>query len=153
MLNNRLKLGLIGVVILAVGIGVGRFSKPAEVVTEIKEKEVITYVEKKEEKKDVKITRTKTINKDGSSVETEVVEDKSNSSSNVAVASSREANLNQKTKNTAGLRLSALVLAKDLSVNEFEYGISASKRVIGNISVGVIVTERRTVGLSVGLDF
>jgi hypothetical protein len=151
--NNKIKLSLVCVGILALGVGIGRFSKPSEVVTEIKEKEVIKYVESKEEKKNIKTTKKKVVNADGSSIETETTEDNSSTSSTVSSSSTRESEFKQKTKNTTGLTLSTLVLARDLNVNEFEYGVAVSKRVLGNVSVGVVVTDKRAVGLTVGLEF
>jgi hypothetical protein len=151
--DTRVRFGLIGVCILAIGVGIGRFSKPTEVVTEIKEKEVIRYVENKDEKKNVKIIKKKITNVDGSSTEIETIEDTSSSHSHVSLSKDTQKEFKQTTKNNIGLTISALVLARDLTVNEHEYGVSVSKRIFSNISVGAIVTEKRAVGLTIGLEF
>lgn len=151
--DKRVRYGIAGLILIGLGIGIGRFSKPAEVITEIKEKEVIKYVEKKDEKKNVRVIKKKVTSPDGSVTEIEVMEDNSSSHSHVSNTSYKESDIKQTVKNTSGLTLSALVLARDMNVNEFEYGIAVSKRVFSNVSVGVIVTEKRAVGLTVGLEF
>jgi hypothetical protein len=151
--NKKIKLGLVALILVSLGIGIGRFSKPAEVITEIKEKEVIKYVEKRDEKKNVKIVKKKITNTDGSTIEVETLEDNSSSHSHISNTSTKESEYKQKVKNTSGLTLSALVLARDVSVQEYEFGIAVSKRVFSNVAVGVIVTEKRAVGVTVGLEF
>jgi hypothetical protein len=53
-----------------------------------------------------------------------------------------------------GLTIHAVIM-KDLkdSISPREYGIFVKKRVIGNISIGGLVTDQKTVGLSIGMDF
>jgi hypothetical protein len=151
--NKNIRLGLAGLILIGLGIGIGRFSKPTSIVTKIQEKEVIKYVDKKQEKKDVKVTKKKTIKKDGEIIEEETIEDRSSTNEEVVVSSDKETKKETQVKNDIGLRLSALVLARDLTVNEYEFGIAVSKRIFGNVSLGVIATEKKAVGLTVGLDF
>jgi hypothetical protein len=152
-MNKNVKLGLVGILLIGLGTGIGWFSKPTKVVTKIEEKEVIKIVEKKQENKDVKITKKKTIKKDGEVVEEEVIEDRSRTDTQVSSSSEREVKKEQEVVNNKGLTLSALVLARDLSVSEYEYGFAVSKRIFSNISVGVIATEKRALGLTLGLEF
>lgn len=151
--DARLKYGLIGLAALAIAFGAGRLSKPSKVVTEYKDKEVIVYKETKEEKKDVKITRRRTTEPGGKVTEEEVIEDRTSTETESTASSSREVNSKSQITNTAGLTLSALVLAKDSNLNEYEFGIAVSKRIIGNISIGAIATEKRQIGLTVGIEF
>jgi len=153
LVDNKKLLALLGLVLIAIGVGVGRFSKPTEVITKIEEKEVIKYVEKKQENKDVKTTKKKTIKKDGEVIEEETTEDRSKTSTDIASSSEKESKKEQKIINDSGIRLSALILARDLSVNEYEFGFAFSKRVLSNISVGIIATEKKALGLTLGLDF
>jgi len=74
--SKNIRYGLFGLAALAVTFFAGRLSKPSKVVTEYKDKEVIVYKEKKEEKKDVKITKRKITESDGKVTEEVVIEDK-----------------------------------------------------------------------------
>ena len=152
-MNKNIKLGLVGILLIGLGTGIGWFSKPTKVVTKIEEKEVIKIVEKKQEKKDVKVTKKKTVKKDGEVVEEEIIEDRSRTDTEITGSSEKEVKKEEEIVNNRGLTLSALVLARDLSVNEYEYGFAVSKRIFSNIAVGVIATEKRAVGLTLGLEF
>ena len=151
--SKKVKVGLIGLTLIGVGIGIGRFSKPTSTITKVQEKEVIRYVEKKQENKNVKITKKKIIKKDGDIIEEEITEDRSSTNEEIVASSQKETKKETKVINNLGLRLSALVLAKDLALNEYEFGVAISKRVFSNISVGIVATEKRAMGLTVGLDF
>lgn len=143
----------VGVLLVGLGIGIGWFSKPAKTITKTEIKEVVKVVKTKQENKDVKITKKKTTKKDGEVVEETTIEDKSKTDTKVDASSKKEIKDERQTINSKGLTLSALILARDLSVNEYEYGIAVSKRIVGNISVGIIATEKRVVGLTLGLEF
>ena len=143
----------IGILLVALGVGVGWFSKPTKTITKTEVKEVVKVVKSKQENKDVKITKKKTTKKDGEVVEETTIEDKSKTDTKVDASSKKETKEERRTINNKGLTLSALVLARDLSVNEYEYGIAVSKRVLGNISIGIVATEKRAVGLTLGLEF
>lgn len=115
-----------------------------------KVKEVVKYVEKKEEsKKTKKTTRTRERkNPDGSSqTETEVVEDStSNSSSTIA---------SEKTKVISkGISVGVLAL-KDLNKfsEKIEYGAVVSVPVFGSLSVIGSADTTKRVGLGVALEF
>lgn len=143
----------IGILLIGLGVGIGWFSKPTKTVTKIEVKEVIKVVERKQESKDVKISKKKTTKKDGEVVEETTIEDKSKTDTKIDASSEKETKKEKHVVNSKGLTLSALVLSRDLSVNEYEYGIAVSKRVLGNISVGIIATEKRALGLTLGLEF
>lgn len=113
-------------------------------------KEVIKYVEKKEEtKKTKKTTRTRERkNPDGSSqTETEIVED-STSNSSTTIAS-------EKTKSISkGVSVGILAL-KDLDrfSNKTEFGAVVSVPVFGSLSVVGSADTTKRVGLGVALEF
>jgi hypothetical protein len=151
--SKNIKFIWFGIALISIGVGIGRFSKPTKIITKVEKKEVIKYVEKKQENKNVRITKKKTIKKDGEVIEEEVTEDKSETNTEISATSKKESKKEEKTINNAGITLSALVLARDLSVNEYEFGVGFSKRVFSNISLGIIATEKRAVGLTIGLDF
>jgi hypothetical protein len=151
--NEKIRYTLIGLAALAISFSIGRFSKPAEVVTEYKTKEIIVYKERKSEKKNVTTTKRKTVNPDGSITEEESTTDRSVTDTSSEGSSVKEVANKTTTTRTSGVKVDFLVLAKDTSLNEYEFGIAVSKRVLGNISLGVIATEQRQVGLTVGLEF
>jgi hypothetical protein len=153
MFSKNIKFIWIGVALVSIGVGIGRFSQPTKVITKVEEKEVIKYVEKKQENKDVKVTKKKTTKKDGEVIEEEITEDRSRTNTEVSGVSQKETKKEKEVVNNRGLTLSALVLARDLSVSEYEYGIAVSKRIFSNISMGIIATEKKALGLTVGLEF
>lgn len=152
-LRSKIKILITGFLLICIGFGIGFFSKPTKTTVKTEIREVVKYVEKKQENKNVRITKKKTIKKDGEIIEEEVTEDKSETNTEISAKSEKESKKEEKIINNAGITLSALVLARDLSVNEYEFGIAFSKRVFSNISLGVIATEKRAVGLTIGLDF
>lgn len=153
-MNNYLKYGLIGALLLGLGYGVGKFSNPAKVVTKTEYKEVIKEVEVKKEQKNVVVYTKKTTKKDGTIIEEKKEEDKSTIYQDIKKESSKQ--LASSTVTTRDLGLSVNVYAaENLEHTERgrEYGVFVKKRVIGNVNVGVMASDRKTVGLSVGLDF
>jgi hypothetical protein len=143
----------IGALLIGLGIGIGWFSKPTKTVTKTEIKEVVKVVETKQENKDVKVTKKKTTKKDGEVIEETTIEDKSRTDTKVDASSEKETKKERLVTNNKGLTLSALVLARDSSISEYEYGIAVSKRILGNISVGIVATEKRALGLTLGLEF
>jgi hypothetical protein len=151
--NRKIRYALIGLAAIAISFSIGRFSKPAEVVTEYKTKEIIVYKERKSEKKNVTTTKRKTVNPDGSITEEESTTDRSVIDTSSEGSSIKEMASKTTTIRTSGVKVDFVLLAKDTNLNEYEFGIAVSKRVLGNISLGVIATEQRQVGLTVGLEF
>lgn len=141
------------IIVLAIGAGIGYFSKPTKVVTEVKEKEVIRYVEKKKENKDVVVTEIKTVDKDGNVRVETVVQDRSSTESNTDSSSSSSRSSSKTVSNRLDLSIHAVSLFRDADLRDPEYGLYVRKRIIGNFSFGVLATDRKTLGLSVGLEF
>jgi hypothetical protein len=152
-IRKKIRIIIAGFVLVCVGFGIGFFSKPTKVTTKTEIREVIKYVEKKQENKNVTITKKKTIKKDGEIIEEEITEDKSQTNTEVYSSSEKKSKKEKKIVNNAGITFSALILARDLSVNEYEFGVAFSKRIFSNISMGVIATEKKAVGLTIGLEF
>lgn len=151
--NKYFKIGVISLLLLGIGFGAGRFSKPAKVVTQIQTKEVVKTVEVKQENKNVVITTKKTTEKDGTVVEETKTEDKSVVNSETKSDSLKEAKSETITTRDIGLSVQALTLMKINDFNNREYGVLVKKRIIGNISGTIAATNKGTAIIAVGLDF
>ena len=129
-------------------------SNPAKVVTKTEFKEVIKEVEVKKEQKNVVVYSKKTTQKDGTVVEETKSEDKSTSYQDKRTDTEIASKTSTITTRDIGLSVNVYA-AQNLQHTERgrEYGIFVKKRVIGNINVGAMVSDQKTVGLSVGLDF
>jgi hypothetical protein len=153
-MNAYLKYGLIGAFLLVLGYGVGKFSNPAKVVTKTEYKEIIKEVEVKKEQKNIVVYTKKTIKKDGTIIEEKKEEDKSTTYQDTKKESRKELASSNITIRDIGLSVHAVALQNlEHSDREREYGVFVKKRVFGNISVGGLVTDKKTIGLSVGMDF
>jgi hypothetical protein len=130
---------------------VGRYVLQPEQKVEIKE--VIKYVEKKQESTSVKKKTTiKEIKSpDGTSTtETTVVED---SSSNSNTSSSAATSTSTIRSSNSGITLGMLAI-KDLSLNkEIEYGVLALIPIVGNLSLATTVDTSKRVGVGLSLKF
>jgi hypothetical protein len=153
-MNAKLKLALVGLLLLGLGYGVGKFSNPAKVVTRTEFKEKIKVVEVIKEQKNVVVITKKTTKKDGTIIEESKTEDKSTTYQDKHSESKKEISSSTVTTRDIGLSVHAMAMQNigDLEQKR-EYGIFVKKRVIGNISVGGLVTDQKTIGLSVGMDF
>jgi hypothetical protein len=153
-MNTKLKLGLIGLLLLGLGFGIGKFSNPSKVVTKTEFKEVIKVIEVIKEQKNVVIVTKKTTKKDGTIIEESKTEDKTVTYQDKHSESKKEFKNSTITTRDIGLSVHALAMQNigDLEQDR-EYGIFVKKRVLGNISVGGLVTDQKTIGLSVGMDF
>lgn len=153
-MNIYLRNGLIILAVLGLGYGVGKFSNPAKVITKTEFKEKIKVVEVIKEQKNVVITTKKTTKKDGTIIEESKTEDKTVTYQDKKSESKTESKSSTITTRDIGLSVHAMAMQNigDLE-RKREYGIFVKKRVIGNISVGGLVTDQKTIGLSVGMDF
>ncbi len=141
-MKQYLNYAIVGVIALLVGRFVLQ-PKP-------KVKEVVKYLEKKEEtKKTKKTTRTRERkNPDGSSqTETEIVED-STSNSTTTIASEKT------TSTSKGVSVGVLAL-KDLDrfSEKLEYGAVVSVPVFGSLSVIGSADTTKRIGLGLALEF
>lgn len=130
----------------------GKYIFPPEVKTEIKE--VVKFVEKKEENKKVKtVTRIKeTKSKDGSSVkDTVIVEDSSNQTTTNTDISKESVKIQ---KNNSGIRLGILAIkdVPNFSKNT-EIGVLTSIPIFGKLSLLGSVDSTKRVGIGLALEF
>jgi len=143
---NRTTKVLIVLALLAVSFGVGYFATPTKVKTEVKE--VVKIV--KEEQKTKIVYREKIVYPDGTTVEKEQEREDTNtreSSESTKTASS------ETTKDT-GLTLSALAIVDVADIKgQREYGVHVSKRVLGALSVNVLATTDKKIGVGIGWSF
>lgn len=179
---DNLKKGGIALLLLAVGVGFGRFLTPAEVSikTETVEVEKVVTVEKvvyvKEEIRKTdskKVTETKKITKpDGTVIEEtkESNQDTTFSDNSEKVATDKSVTKEETTVHTkdverkydtkkahvsllAGVDTGGFSGIRSLKPSVVVYGLHASYSFFGPISVGVFGTSTKEVGASVGLDF
>jgi len=141
---------LIGLTAIGLSFGVGRFSKPA--VVKIETVEVIKTQVVKEAAKEKIVTVEKIVYKDGTVKETTKTEDREDTKESSNTESTKVAN--SETIRDAGISLNmlAIVDATNIQGNR-EYGVFVSKRVFSNVSVGVMATTDKKLGLSLGLSF
>jgi len=141
---------LIGLTAIGLSFGVGRFSKPA--VVKIETVEVVKTVTVKEAAKEKIVTVEKIVYKDGTVKETTKTEDREDTKESSNTESTKVAN--SETIRDAGISLNALAIVDATNIQgNREYGVFVSKRVFSNVSVGVMATSDKKLGLSLGLSF
>jgi len=141
---------LIGLSVLALTFYAGRFSKPA--VVKIETVEVVKTVTVKEAAKEKIVTVEKIVYKDGTVKETTKTEDREDTKESSNIESTKVAN--SETIRDVGLNLGALAIVDATNIQgNREYGVFVSKRVFSNVSVGVMATSDKKLGLSLGLSF
>jgi hypothetical protein len=153
-MNVYLRNTLIVLAIVVVSYGAGKFSNPAKVVTKTEYKEIVKIVEVKKEQKNLVVVTKKTTKKDGTVIEESKTEDKSVTYQDKHSESKKESKTSSITTRDIGLSVHALAIQNlgDLD-RQREYGVFIKKRVLGNISVGGLVTDQKTIGISAGWDF
>lgn len=133
-------------IVLAIGYGVGYFTKPAKIETVTVEK---VKIEKQAAETKI-IYREKITKPDGTVTEIEQSKTDTKTSENI---DSSKSSVNT-VKNDIGLNLGALAVfdTNNLSNNR-EYAITVNKRVLGNFSVNAMVTTDKKVGVGIGISF
>lgn len=141
---------IMGLAIIAVSFGAGIFAKPSKVIVETKE--VVKTVIVKGETKIKIVDRVVTVAPDGT--RTEVEHSREDSASTEHSVSQATKEVKSTTTNDIGLTLSALAIADTSDITGHrDYGIHVTKRVLGNVNVGVMATLDKKVGVSIGLSF
>lgn len=128
---------IVSLIVVAVAFVAGRRSAPEKVKT-VQVEKVVTVVERK-------VIRIKK-NKDGSE-ETEIIVDKKKDSKTDTITKE-----NPTKTSTTNISLLAGTSSPKSDI-EFVYGVSASKELIGPITLGAWVLTNKSVGLSIGLNF
>lgn len=156
--KTKIYAGLAIAALLALTFEAGRYSKPAKV--EVVTKEVIKEVIKQDTTKDINKNKVvvihKTIHPDGSVTTDTTITDRGTIDSHTTTDIAKEAIKTSSTTTTrdSGLTIEALALFKVCNLNcPPDYGVAVSKRVFGNLRVGVLGTTQKQIGVSVGLDF
>lgn len=134
-------------VAIAVTFTAGRYSKPTKVET----KEVVKTVTIREEAKTRVVYRDKVTKPDGTIIEKEVEKEDTKSTETAKSESNKESVV----KNDIGLVLGILGTIDISDLNNREYSVIASKRVIGALNVvgGVGVSDKGKVKVSGGLGW
>lgn len=137
-MKQKLYLGLVGVLLLGLGVAIGRFATPAKIVEKVVEKEVIKESLHKDE------VKTIVKNKDGSSTTTiHVVEDKKSTATKDVEAF----------KEVSSEKEQWLISASAKTTLPFavSYGVHVQRRILGPIYVGVVGFSDKSAGISIGI--
>lgn len=146
---NKQKL-LLAAILLAVGAGIGYFAKPAKVET--KTVEVVKTQTKVEKGKTKVVYKTRIIHPDGTVEEIETTKEDSHSNTEAVTDSTKQSEIT--VTNRAGLTVQALAVSSFANLRQPEYGAYVSKRVVGNITVGVgAVPTLKLAIVGVGMEF
>lgn len=143
MNKRNVILSVLGALVL--GVGIGYFSKPAEVQEKVRTEVV------KEEGKTKIVEKEKIVYKDGTVIEREKTIDES------LIRTEIRKELEKTVKRDVGLTIQALAISntKDFG-KDLEYGVLVKKRLVGNISGSVLATSTGKdykVGVGLGMDF
>lgn len=143
-LQKYAKIGLIGLILLALGYGLGRYIQPAKIETKIEQ--VVKEVEVV--KKDIVVKERIIKQKDGTEITERTTEDRSTETTDKKSESSSSTVVTNKKPDWRVNALGALNKDRDIT-----YGLQVERRILGNISAGVYGMTDKTIGLSVGMEF
>lgn len=146
-MDNFKKIGIlvsVGLLLLALGYGIGRHLQPAKI--EIKKEEIIKEVEVI--KKDIEIIEREVTRPDGTVEKERIERDKSTETVNKDTKT-KESNVTIFSKPDWKFDTLA-ALNKD---RVLVYGIKVDRRILGNLHAGAFVLTDTTIGVSVGLEF
>lgn len=150
---------IIGGVILLMGIGIGRFTLPAKVVTQVKTIEVVKQVLVQDTSKADHSVSTTTETRKADGTVTIVTQRKNDIDTKidrkVATNTDKTSESTKTTEyDTRRLSLSVITAARPLSPSQgMSYGGSLQYRVLGPITGGILGLSDGTVGISIGLMF
>lgn len=134
LLTNKVVAGLL---ILGLGVAIGKYTLPAKIVT-------IEH-EATSENRNVEVVVVEKKAPDGSSTKTTVTKDKS------IVNTEKDKKVEVKNEKS-NVRLDALI-GYDFREKRQVYGVQVQKRFVGPILLGAWGTNQGTAGLSVGVEF
>jgi len=143
-LQKYAKIGLIGLILLALGYGLGRYIQPAKIETKIEQ--VVKEVEVV--KKNIVVKERIIKQKDGTEITERTTEDRSTETTDKKSESSSSTVVTNKKPDWRVNALGALNKDRDIT-----YGLQVERRILGNISAGVYGMTDKTIGLSVGMEF
>ena len=152
-LQTRTKV-LICILITVTAYGIGRWSAPEKVVEKIKVVEVEKTKTKEHSKDRTKTTTTISENPNGSKTTTIVVandvETGKSTTTNTSKSTESEKETIRASSKTTVLLLGAVDVTAPLGI---DYGISASRSILGPISISVFGYKSGRLGAGVGLTF
>lgn len=161
--KSKLKWIGIGVLLLALGFGAGKYSNPArvEVASSSKEKtiEVTKKEEVKKENKNKVITIKEISNKDGSKTKETIITDKGTVDTNSKAETKTEITKENKSETITirdiGLNIGAVAVKDFTHFNDkTEAAFTFKKRIWSNLSVnGFIMSDMKKGALGLGWDF
>lgn len=153
-MNKYVKYGIIGLLLVAIGFGAGKYSKPAEVKQKAEIHQEVQQIEKKLENKNLVIKTKKTTNVDGSIVEESITEDKSITKTDSELNSKTDIKTETITIRDIGLNLGVLAI-KDINKlsDKTEYAFVVKKRIFSAVTINGLVTTDKKIGLGLGWDF
>lgn len=153
---------LISSILLLAAFALGRFTVPEKVRVEIKTVEVIREVKQTEtdlsKTRHKKVTETITIKPDGTKIVTRVITDdtqtdkKSDTSSETDTRRSTDEK-RETVRGASPVTLSALAGVRFANPLSLTYGLSATKPLLGPVTLGAWGLSSGEVGLSLGLTF
>lgn len=139
-MGNIIKAVLAGLLLLGIGVGIGRYLTPPKIQEKIVEKEVV------KEKKNVKEITHIVEHPDGTK---ETIIDRTDKSSTTTDTS---VTIDKKTSNLPDWKISAGV-GLDTRNKEQYYVFGVDRRILANISVGIFGTTNKQAGVMVGIEF
>lgn len=143
-LKQYRNVAIVGLLLLVVGYGTGRYLQPAKI--QIKKEEVIKEVEVI--KKDIRIVEREITRPDGTKEKERITEDKSQESTKKEKDTKESTLIANKKPDWRVNGLAALNNDRNIV-----YGLHVERRILGPISVGAFGLTDTTVGLSVGIEF
>lgn len=143
-LKQYRNVAIVGLLLLVVGYGTGRYLQPAKI--QIKKEEVIKEVEVI--KKDIRIVEREITRPDGTKEKERITEDKSQESTKKEKDTKESTLIANKKPDWRVNGLAALNNDRNIV-----YGLQVERRILGPISVGAFGLTDTTVGLSVGIEF
>lgn len=146
-MNKTVKLLIAGLLILLFGYGTGRYLQPAEVIT--KTEVVVKEVEKEKTKKNTKIVEI--VRPDGTK-ETVTVIDESSEKEKITDITKKDEKI-VKNKKPDWMVSAVALKTEERDISSPEYGVIAQRRILGNVFLGGIVTNDKTYGVTLGMEF
>lgn len=143
-MSTRLQL-LIGLLLLVIGLAIGRYSLPAKVVT-------VTRIERQDHDviKTNVVTVTKVVKQPNGTTETNTtVTDHSVTNDQSNTVSQTEKTV---TRNQPDWRVGAQ-FSSSSNLPGYLYGVTVDRRILGPISIGVFGNANRAFGAQIGIEF
>jgi hypothetical protein len=140
---NTLKLSILTVVLCLLSFIGGKYSNPAVVKTV----EVVKIIKEKETEKEQVIIKKETINKDGS----KVIETKTESKEKSKEMVKSEQKKQTEVQNRPEYRLGLVYIPGVSNIQDKNIIVEIQKHIVSDIYIGVSVSEKKEIGLSINI--